>query len=141
MRARQHVDDVAAPSPGIGHNGPPDPIALPEPYALPPGKLADSICLPSETLDALSRAGKGPRCFKIGRRWYCTLSDFRAWLDDCASGKIDATLVEKRRSSAPPEPLAHTQPRSKPRPAQPRPQRPAVAERRPKRSEERSIST
>jgi|HubBroStandDraft_6_1064221.scaffolds.fasta_scaffold424028_3 hypothetical protein len=96
MRTRDADDSAAAPSPGIGPNNTPL-----ETYALPPRELAAAIGLPPETLDALCRHKKGPPLFKIGRRWFCRRSDFHAWLDDCASGKIDATLVEKRRHVAP----------------------------------------
>jgi hypothetical protein len=66
-------------------------------YAATLDSLAASIGLPGQTLDALSRKGKGPPIFKIGRRIYCRLRDFHQWLDDLATGKIDATLHPAKR--------------------------------------------
>jgi hypothetical protein len=134
MRTRHAVDTAAAPSPGIGPNNTPL-----ETYAQPPSKLAESIGLPAETLDALSRHGKGPPIFKIGRRWFCRRSDFHAWIDACASGRINATLVDKRRHVAPPEVL--TPPPRERRPSEAdgaKRQHRDVAERRSKRGEDRT---
>jgi hypothetical protein len=66
-------------------------------HAAPLEALATPMGLPAPTLDALVRAGKGPPVFKIGRRVFCRVTDFHRWLDDVASGKIDATLARKRR--------------------------------------------
>jgi hypothetical protein len=82
---------------GIDYNDAP-PLVAPIPrHAAPLADLAASVGLPAETLDALSRKGKGPPIFKLGRRIYCRVGDFFAWLDDVATGKIDATLHPSKR--------------------------------------------
>ena len=88
-------------------------------YAATFERCGESIELPSGTLDALSRAGKGPSCFKLGRRIYCRVKDFHDWLDAVAAGKIDATLNPGKRRLADVRPPAR------------RPRRAAVDEQRP----------
>lgn len=66
-------------------------------YAASLDQLAVSIGLPGETLEKLSRSGKGPPVFKLGRRIYCRVQDFHQWLDSVADGRIDATLTEGKR--------------------------------------------
>lgn len=94
----------AKPSRAKGGPGPAAPLELeaapvaPAPaYAASLDALASSIGLPGETLSMLSRAGKGPPIFKIGRRIYCRVRDFHHWLDRLADGKIDAALSETKR--------------------------------------------
>jgi hypothetical protein len=41
--------------------------------------------LPPSTLDLLRAQGRGPRCFRLGRRLYVRQCDFRAWIDKMAS--------------------------------------------------------
>jgi hypothetical protein len=40
--------------------------------------------LPLSTMDKLRAQGKGPRCFKLGRRLYVRQTDLRDWLDAMA---------------------------------------------------------
>ena len=65
--------------------------------------------------------------FKVGRRKFCRVADFYEWLDKIATGKIDATLVARQapapqRRRSPPAPASASA---------------CLAERRPKRGEER----
>jgi hypothetical protein len=57
--------------------------------ALPLSDAAMFLDLPLSTLDKLRAEGKGPRCFKLGRRLYVRQQDLRAWLDymaqECAA--------------------------------------------------------
>ena len=41
--------------------------------------------LPPSTLDMLRAQGRGPQCFRLGRRLYVRQCDFRAWIDKMAS--------------------------------------------------------
>ena len=41
--------------------------------------------LPPSTLDLLRAQGRGPKCFRLGRRLYVPQCDFRAWIDKMAS--------------------------------------------------------
>ena len=41
--------------------------------------------LPASTLDFLRAQGRGPKCFRLGRRLYVRQCDFRAWIDKMAS--------------------------------------------------------
>jgi hypothetical protein len=41
--------------------------------------------LPRSTLDLLRAQGRGPMCFRLGRRLYVRQCDFRAWIDRMAS--------------------------------------------------------
>ena len=59
----------------------PDLIAAP---ALPLADVALFLDLPLSTVDKLRAQGKGPRCFKLGRRLYVRQSDLRDWLDAMA---------------------------------------------------------
>ena len=106
-------------------------------HTKPIDALAVEMGLPSGTMAALDARGKGPPTFKVGRRKFCRVADFYDWLDDIATGKIDATLVEKRRHLAREQvPQPHPQPQPQPRPQLQ--QRRAVAERRPKHGEDRT---
>lgn len=58
-----------------------DLIAAP---ALPVADVALFLDLPLSTIDKLRATGKGPRCFKIGRRLYVRQNDLREWLDAMA---------------------------------------------------------
>lgn len=40
--------------------------------------------LPISTIDKLRGQGKGPKCFKLGRRLYVRQADLRDWLDAMA---------------------------------------------------------
>ena len=55
-----------------------DLIAAP---ALPLSDIALFLNLPLSTMDKLRGQGKGPKCFRLGRRLYVRQSDLRAWLD------------------------------------------------------------
>ena len=81
-------------------------------YAATLEVLASSIGLPTPTLDALVRAGRGPPTFKIGRRVFGLVGDFHGWLDAVAAGRIDATLTGKRRHLQADEiPAKHARPK------------------------------
>lgn len=58
-----------------------DLIAAP---ALPLADVALFLDLPTSTVDKLRAQGRGPKCFKIGRRLYVRQVDLRAWLDRLA---------------------------------------------------------
>lgn len=58
-----------------------DLIAAP---ALPLADIALFLYLPLSTVDKLRAKGKGPKCFKLGRRLYVRQSDLREWLDAMA---------------------------------------------------------
>jgi hypothetical protein len=55
-----------------------DLIAAP---ALPVADVALFLDLPLSTVEKLRARGKGPKCFRIGRRLYVRQSDLRVWLD------------------------------------------------------------
>lgn len=61
-----------------------DLIAAP---ALPLIEVALFLDLPVSTLDKLRAQGRGPKCFKIGRRLYVRQTDLRAWLDQLAEAE------------------------------------------------------
>lgn len=90
------------------HDGNPSPTPV-RGYAATLDELAKSIGLPGETLEALNRKGKGPPTFKLGRRIFCRITDFHEWLDDVATGKIEATLNPSKRrqlrADEPPRPI------------------------------------
>lgn len=50
--------------------------------ALPVADVALFLDLPLSTVDKLRAQGKGPKCFKLGRRLYVRQVDLRDWLDD-----------------------------------------------------------
>jgi len=52
--------------------------------ALPLADIALFLDLPLSTVDKLRAQGKGPRCFKLGRRLYVRQIDLREWLDTMA---------------------------------------------------------
>jgi predicted DNA-binding transcriptional regulator AlpA len=58
-----------------------DLIAAP---ALPLADVAMFLDLPLSTVDKLRAQGKGPKCFKLGRRLYVRQADLREWLDHMA---------------------------------------------------------
>lgn len=58
-----------------------DLIAAP---ALPLADIALFLDLPLSTVDKLRAQGKGPKCFKLGRRLYVRQTDLREWLDAMA---------------------------------------------------------
>jgi predicted DNA-binding transcriptional regulator AlpA len=58
-----------------------DLIAAP---ALPVADVALFLDLPLSTVDKLRAQGKGPKCFKLGRRLYVRQIDLREWLDAMA---------------------------------------------------------
>ena len=60
----------------------PDLIAQP---ALSIGDVALLLDLPLSTVDKLRAQGKGPRCFRLGRRLYVRQGDLRDWLDHMAT--------------------------------------------------------
>jgi predicted DNA-binding transcriptional regulator AlpA len=61
-----------------------DLIACP---ALPLADVALFLDLPLSTVDKLRAQGKGPRCFKLGRRLYVRQADLRDWLDQMATAE------------------------------------------------------
>jgi len=73
---RDEVPDYAERARRLG-----DLIAAP---ALPLADVAMFLDLPLSTIDKLRAQGRGPRCFKIGRRLYCRQADLRDWLDAMA---------------------------------------------------------
>jgi hypothetical protein len=52
--------------------------------ALPVADVALFLDLPLSTVDKLRAKGKGPKCFRLGRRLYVRHADLRAWLDAMA---------------------------------------------------------
>lgn len=52
--------------------------------ALPVADVALFLDLPLSTMDKLRTQGKGPACFKLGRRLYVRQTDLRDWLDKMA---------------------------------------------------------
>lgn len=52
--------------------------------ALPVADVALFLDLPLSTIDKLRGQGKGPKCFKLGRRLYVRQTDLREWLDSMA---------------------------------------------------------
>lgn len=49
--------------------------------ALPLADVATFLDLPLSTMDKLRVQGKGPQCFKLGRRLYVHQSELRKWID------------------------------------------------------------
>lgn len=52
--------------------------------ALPVADVALFLDIPLSTVDKLRAQGKGPKCFKLGRRLYVRQVDLRDWLDAMA---------------------------------------------------------
>jgi hypothetical protein len=61
-----------------------DLIAAP---ALPLADVALFLDVPRVTLDKLLAQGRGPRCFRIGKRLYIRQTDLRDWLDKMADAQ------------------------------------------------------
>jgi hypothetical protein len=49
--------------------------------ALPLADVALYLDLPLSTIDKLRATGKGPKCFRLGRRLYVRQVDLRDWFD------------------------------------------------------------
>ena len=64
-----------------------DQIAAP---ALPVADVALFLDLPLSTIDKLRATGKGPKCFRLGRRLYVRNVDLRDWLDAMAISEAAA---------------------------------------------------
>lgn len=79
MKERDAVPDYAERARRLG-----DLIAAP---ALPVADVALFLDLPLSTVDKLRAQGKGPRCFKLGRRLYVRQVDLRSWLDEMAQAE------------------------------------------------------
>ena len=62
----------------------PDLLALP---AMPIADVALYLDIPLSTIDKLRAAGKGPKCFRLGRRLYVRQTDLRDWLDAMAESE------------------------------------------------------
>ncbi len=73
MNPRDEIPDYTERSRRLG-----DLIAAP---ALPLADIALFLDLPLSTVDKLRAQGKGPKCFKLGRRLYVRQTDLRDWLD------------------------------------------------------------
>lgn len=73
---RDAIPDYAERSRRLG-----DLIAAP---ALPLADVALFLDLPLSTVDKLRAQGKGPQCFRLGRRLYVRQRDLRDWLDKMA---------------------------------------------------------
>jgi len=52
---------------------------------LPLADVALLCDIPTSTIDKLRVQGRGPHCFKIGRRLYVRQADMRAWFDRLAT--------------------------------------------------------
>ena len=76
---RDAIPDYAERSRRLG-----DLIACP---ALPLADVALFLDLPLSTIEKLRAQGKGPQCFRIGRRLYTRQADLRAWLDQMAEAE------------------------------------------------------
>jgi hypothetical protein len=68
IRARRMADFYAAP-------------------VLPIADVALFLDLPLSTVDKLRAQGKGPQCFRLGRRLYVRQEDLRSWLDRMAASE------------------------------------------------------
>ena len=62
----------------------PDLLATP---ALPIADVGLYLDVPLSTIDKLRQQGKGPRCFRIGRRLYVLQRDLRSWLEQMAESE------------------------------------------------------
>lgn len=80
MKAAKKIRDIV-PDSGLRERRMPDLIAAP---ALPLADIALFLDLPLSTMDKLRGEGKGPRCFRLGRRLYVRQADLRQWLDAMA---------------------------------------------------------
>lgn len=79
MENRDAIPDYAERARRLG-----DLIAAP---ALPLADIALFLDLPLSTVDKLRAQGKGPKCFKLGRRLYVRQADLRSWLDAMAEAE------------------------------------------------------
>jgi Helix-turn-helix domain len=77
VKASKQIRDIV-PDVGVRGRRMPDLIAAP---ALPLADIALFLDLPLSTVDKLRAEGRGPKCFKLGRRLYVRQVDLRAWLD------------------------------------------------------------
>ena len=64
----------------------PDSITAAEPEYLTTSELAQLLRSPQETVRYWRHLGKGPRCFKIGRRVLYPVAEVRAWLKELEAG-------------------------------------------------------
>jgi hypothetical protein len=69
---------------GLRERRMPDLLASP---ALPIADVGLYLDVPLSTIDLLRKQGKGPRCFRIGRRLYVLQSDLRSWLAQMAESE------------------------------------------------------
>ena len=79
MQTRDTIPDSA-----LRERRMPDLLATP---ALPIADVALYLDVPLSTVDKLRAQGKGPRCFKIGRRLYVLQTDLREWLKTMAESE------------------------------------------------------
>lgn len=59
-------------------------------HALPLAEVSLFLDVPLSTVDKLRAQGRGPKCFKIGRRLYVRQADLREWLDRLAESEAAA---------------------------------------------------
>lgn len=55
--------------------------------AIPLSDVARSLNLAESTMGKLRAAGKGPKCFLLGRKLYVRPADARAWIDAMAQSE------------------------------------------------------
>lgn len=66
-------------------------------YALPLADVAMSLDLPLSTMDKLRGDGRGPKCFRLGRRLYVLQTDLHAWLNAMAVSEADSGGAENSK--------------------------------------------
>ena len=76
---RDEIPDYAERSRRMG-----DLIAAP---VLPLADVSLFLDLPLSTVDKLRAEGRGPKCFRLGRRLYVRRADLHAWLDVMAESE------------------------------------------------------
>jgi excisionase family DNA binding protein len=57
-----------------------------EPEYMTTAEVAELLRSPQETVRYWRHLGKGPRCFKVGRRVLYPVADVRAWLTELETG-------------------------------------------------------
>jgi excisionase family DNA binding protein len=69
----------------------PKPTTAAEPEYMTTAEVAELLRSPQETVRYWRHLGKGPRCFKVGRRVLYPAADVRAWLGELEASATNGT--------------------------------------------------
>jgi excisionase family DNA binding protein len=69
----------------------PESMTAAEPEYMTTAELAELLRAPQETVRYWRHLGKGPKCFKVGRRVLYPVADVRAWLKELEASATNGT--------------------------------------------------